>query len=322
DSRSALRPLSGWSSANDETSVFVLLKLMKISQTHDVHLHHGSYHMLTLEVMRSLIDWPKRIDPSESQILPLIFCSLGKYVFGVSQALRPPRVLPPPRGRSCEGVRYAIAMYMHTLQDVLFNSYKQSTDNARSFAFSQRTDSPRLIKNETFNGRDVINNLMDYEDGEEEPDSLRVDKNMQGSNKLENLQKGSPDIESLSRVHSSLDFATESLRYSIISHEFVGFRLLFHRAVADSKLLVPKSKLKVYRWFPMVTHCLFLLCLSAPQSTRSLSAHGGSSPPEALSPQIRGKPKSPFYRRPFSSLGHSGNRGQNFRPTIYATFSQ
>ncbi|GFY24584.1 uncharacterized protein TNCV_1016301 [Trichonephila clavipes] len=48
-------------------------------------------------------------------------------------------------------------------------------------AFSQRSSSPRLIEDKTFNDSDLINNLIDYEDGQEEPDSLRADKNMQES---------------------------------------------------------------------------------------------------------------------------------------------
>ncbi|GFT62071.1 synaptotagmin-12 [Trichonephila clavipes] len=38
NSHSALQHLRGWSSANDEISASILLKLRKISQTHDVHL--------------------------------------------------------------------------------------------------------------------------------------------------------------------------------------------------------------------------------------------------------------------------------------------
>ncbi|GFW25782.1 uncharacterized protein TNCV_1310431 [Trichonephila clavipes] len=67
--------------------------------------------------------------------------------------------------------------------------YKQSADNARSIAFSQLASSTYLIKDETVNDRDIINNLIDYEDGPEEPDSLRADKiyaGIQLSNKLEN----------------------------------------------------------------------------------------------------------------------------------------
>ncbi|GFS75325.1 uncharacterized protein TNCV_719861 [Trichonephila clavipes] len=70
---------------------------------------------------------------------------------------------------------------MLTLQEALFICYKQSPDNVHSVAFSQRSSSPLLIEDETFNDSDIINNLMDYEDRQEEPDSLRVDKNMQGS---------------------------------------------------------------------------------------------------------------------------------------------
>ncbi|GFW89897.1 uncharacterized protein TNCV_2979931 [Trichonephila clavipes] len=70
---------------------------------------------------------------------------------------------------------------MQTLQDALFICYKQSPDNAHSVAFSQRSSSPHLLEEETFNDSDIINNLMENEDGQEEPDSLRADKNMQGS---------------------------------------------------------------------------------------------------------------------------------------------
>ncbi|GFY35487.1 uncharacterized protein LOC103524116 [Trichonephila clavipes] len=66
-----------------------------------------------------------------------------------------------------------------TLQDSLLIWFKQSPDNAHSVAFSQRSSSPRLNEDDTFNDSDIINNLIDYEDGPEEPDSLRVDKNMQ-----------------------------------------------------------------------------------------------------------------------------------------------
>ncbi|GFX32848.1 hypothetical protein TNCV_889841 [Trichonephila clavipes] len=46
-------------------------------------------------------------------------------------------------------------------QDALFFCYKQSPDNARSVAFSQRSNNPRLIEDETLNDRDIINNLTD-----------------------------------------------------------------------------------------------------------------------------------------------------------------
>ncbi|GFW45639.1 uncharacterized protein TNCV_3245771 [Trichonephila clavipes] len=70
---------------------------------------------------------------------------------------------------------------MQTIQDALFICYKQSSDNARSVALSQRSCSPRLIEEETFNDSDTINNLIDYEDRQKESNSLRGDKIMQGS---------------------------------------------------------------------------------------------------------------------------------------------
>ncbi|GFX21235.1 transposable element Tc1 transposase [Trichonephila clavipes] len=39
--------------------------------------------------------------------------------------------------------------------------------------------SPRLIEDEAFNDCDIMKSLIDYENGQEEPDSLRVDKNTQ-----------------------------------------------------------------------------------------------------------------------------------------------
>ncbi|GFW27121.1 hypothetical protein TNCV_93471 [Trichonephila clavipes] len=47
-------------------------------------------------------------------------------------------------------------------------------DNPRSVAFSQRANIPRLIEHKTFNDSDVINNLIDYKDGQEEPNSSIV----------------------------------------------------------------------------------------------------------------------------------------------------
>ncbi|GFV53322.1 uncharacterized protein TNCV_33591 [Trichonephila clavipes] len=75
---------------------------------------------------------------------------------------------PPVRWVS-RGVRYATALYMYTLQDALLICYKQSPTH--SIAFSQSVNSPRLIEDS-----DIINNLTDYEDGQEEPNSLRADK--------------------------------------------------------------------------------------------------------------------------------------------------
>ncbi|GFV63031.1 hypothetical protein TNCV_4590781 [Trichonephila clavipes] len=57
-----------------------------------------------------------------------------------------------------------------------------------SFGFVLKR-SQRLIEDETFNDSDIINNLLDYEDGQEEPDSLRVDKSMQGSSFFKQIGK-------------------------------------------------------------------------------------------------------------------------------------
>ncbi|GFU39415.1 uncharacterized protein TNCV_3454571 [Trichonephila clavipes] len=56
---------------------------------------------------------------------------------------------------------------MKTLQDALFICYKLSPDNAHSVAFSQHSSNLRLIEDETFNDSDIINNLINYEDGQE-----------------------------------------------------------------------------------------------------------------------------------------------------------
>ncbi|GFV88571.1 uncharacterized protein TNCV_1243811 [Trichonephila clavipes] len=85
---------------------------------------------------------------------------------------------------TCRSVHVSQAL----AQDALFICCEQSPDNAHSVAFSQRSSSPRLIEDETFNDSDIINNLIDYEDRQEEPDSLREDKNMQGSSFPKNLK--------------------------------------------------------------------------------------------------------------------------------------
>ncbi|GFT17363.1 uncharacterized protein TNCV_4806431 [Trichonephila clavipes] len=62
------------------------------------------------------------------------------------------------------------------------------SQNARSIAFSQRSSSTHLIEDETSNDSDIIHNLIYYEDGHEEPDSLSVDTiyaGIQLSNKSE-----------------------------------------------------------------------------------------------------------------------------------------
>ncbi|GFX95641.1 hypothetical protein TNCV_4885671 [Trichonephila clavipes] len=49
-----------------------------------------------------------------------------------------------------------------------------------------------LVEEETFNDSDIINNLIDYEDGHKEPDSLRADTiyaGIQLSNKSKTFSK-------------------------------------------------------------------------------------------------------------------------------------
>ncbi|GFU70800.1 uncharacterized protein TNCV_1851231 [Trichonephila clavipes] len=78
---------------------------------------------------------------------------------------------------------------MYTLQDALLIGCKHSLDNGRSIAISQRYSSTHLTENETFNDSDNINNLTDYEDGHDEPDSLRaetINAGVQLSNRSEN----------------------------------------------------------------------------------------------------------------------------------------
>ncbi|GFX00459.1 uncharacterized protein TNCV_2091091 [Trichonephila clavipes] len=76
----------------------------------------------------------------------------------------------PPSGEEAGRQNYTVAVGIHLSGAAL-----------KSVAFSQRSSSPRLIEDETFNDSDINNNLIDYEDGQEEPDSLRADKNRQGS---------------------------------------------------------------------------------------------------------------------------------------------
>ncbi|GFS86872.1 hypothetical protein TNCV_215941 [Trichonephila clavipes] len=53
---------------------------------------------------------------------------------------------------------------MHINQD--------SENSFQTMRIQLLSSSPRLIEDETFNDSDIINNMMDYEDGQEEPDSL------------------------------------------------------------------------------------------------------------------------------------------------------
>ncbi|GFV74247.1 uncharacterized protein TNCV_2312451 [Trichonephila clavipes] len=93
-------------------------------------LHCNVFYLFTSGVTENV-----RILP-ENQVLSLIFYKLGKYAFSA-------------------------------VQDGLFICYKQSLDNVHYVAFSQRSSSPRLIEDETFNDSDNINNLINYEDEQE-----------------------------------------------------------------------------------------------------------------------------------------------------------
>ncbi|GFT11655.1 uncharacterized protein TNCV_264511 [Trichonephila clavipes] len=69
----------------------------------------------------------------------------------------------------------------------MFIGYKQSLDNAPCIAFSQCNSTTRLNEDETANDGDIINNLINYGDGQE-PDSLRAEAiyvEIQVSNKWE-----------------------------------------------------------------------------------------------------------------------------------------
>ncbi|GFV22349.1 uncharacterized protein TNCV_3924091 [Trichonephila clavipes] len=74
---------------------------------------------------------------------------------------------------------------------------RQSLDNARSVDFSQLTNSPRLIEDETFNDSD-INNLIDYEDGQIEKYFLKIytysERSMEFQNELRSCISGYRDI--------------------------------------------------------------------------------------------------------------------------------
>ncbi|GFU69529.1 uncharacterized protein TNCV_1350891 [Trichonephila clavipes] len=78
------------------------------------------------------------------------------------------------------------------LENALFVGYKQSHDNARSIDLSLPTNSTHMIEDETFNDSDIINNLIDYEDRQEEPDLLKankIDSGIQICNKSEKHER-------------------------------------------------------------------------------------------------------------------------------------
>ncbi|GFU38396.1 hypothetical protein TNCV_2433711 [Trichonephila clavipes] len=81
------------------------------------------------------------------------------------------------------GVHLALyrAEFCVHLSDIVRQVVLVKTQQKKLCKLLPLNSSQRLIEDETFNDSDIIINLIDYEDGEEEPDSLRADKNMQGS---------------------------------------------------------------------------------------------------------------------------------------------
>ncbi|GFT17930.1 uncharacterized protein TNCV_4910891 [Trichonephila clavipes] len=116
-----------------------------------------------------VLEAPRKVSVARFRPLPGYDCMISHlYRIGVSDS---------PDCTLCDSDQLMTPEYLDTLQDALFTCYKQSPDNVHSVAFSQHFSNPRLIEDETFNDSNIINNLIDYEDGQEEPDSLRADKN-------------------------------------------------------------------------------------------------------------------------------------------------
>ncbi|GFV30580.1 uncharacterized protein TNCV_42051 [Trichonephila clavipes] len=96
-------------------------------------------------------------------------------------------------------------LFYHTTISIC---YKQSPDNLRLVAFSQRANNWRLFEDETFKDSNIINNLIGYEAGQEEPDYLRADEiyaRRQVSNKLEkHFLKIDTNSERSMKLHKEL----------------------------------------------------------------------------------------------------------------------
>ncbi|PRD38895.1 UNVERIFIED_CONTAM: hypothetical protein NCL1_02674 [Trichonephila clavipes] len=71
----------------------------------------------------------------------------------------------------CEYIKNALVSALSTV-----NQKYTPSGSTHSVTFSQHSSSPHLIEDETFNDSGIINNLVDYEDGQEEPDSSIADK--------------------------------------------------------------------------------------------------------------------------------------------------
>ncbi|GFV54973.1 uncharacterized protein TNCV_1663401 [Trichonephila clavipes] len=109
--------------------------------------------------------------PIEIKTMPQYFKELGysTHMIGKRKSVLVPLEFFPTLSHDVE-------VYVTPLKCRHFIYCEQPPDNAHSVAFSRRSNSPRLIEDETFNDSDIINNLIDYENGQEEPDSLRSDK--------------------------------------------------------------------------------------------------------------------------------------------------
>ncbi|GFS54914.1 hypothetical protein TNCV_3576281 [Trichonephila clavipes] len=73
----------------------------------------------------------------------------------------------PSTGKSSSG-----RVGQNTLTRTLSIAYKPSLDNARSIDFSQCSSSTLLIEDKILTDSDMITNLIENEDGQEEPDCL------------------------------------------------------------------------------------------------------------------------------------------------------
>ncbi|GFV28755.1 uncharacterized protein TNCV_3987051 [Trichonephila clavipes] len=131
-------------------------------------------------------------------------------------------------------------MYIHALQNAIFICNKQSPDNARSAAFPQRASSPRLIEDETFNDRDIFNNLIDYEEGQE-LDSSTADKIYTGIQLSNKLEKHFLKID----THSERSMKFEKEIQSCISGYRDIYKQLTNRPSSQNLItyfMVPKNK--------------------------------------------------------------------------------
>ncbi|GFY19023.1 hypothetical protein TNCV_3877111 [Trichonephila clavipes] len=94
--------------------------------------------------------------------------------------VRPSDAILSGDGKPVEPVRDVIHQYIIQLLVIFRADAYASYPSLQYVSFDHYvvSNSPRWIEDETFNGSDIMNILIDYEDGQEELDYLRVDKNM------------------------------------------------------------------------------------------------------------------------------------------------